>query len=90
MVLEKITKNANYCLETLCHDLEVLECEDDFIKIPQRKRRNKMSDHPSKKLKLAKNRIMTEISNLAENSSQKPIDSRDYIDDEAEGNVEIK
>jgi len=86
-VLDKIGKNANYCLETLTVDVENLESKDDFVQMPKRKR--KSADDPcktpSKKRKLSKKHIL-EVARDEEKAGQSTSQlGKLFINDQAEG-----
>ena len=51
--LEKVTKNANYCLETMVNDFEGMQSLDDFVHVTPVKRKRKAGppEKPKKKKK---------------------------------------
>ena len=81
-MLEKISKNSNYCLDCLSNDLEILECADDFEKTIKRKRK---SSRPAEGQNTQKKRRKTKCSTPKEADEEQVVSVSSYIKDEAEG-----
>ena len=84
--MDKISKNASYCLETLTVDVENLENKEDFVQLPKRKR--KLAEDPTKtpvkKRKMSKKRLL-EAARQAEVEEPTAKIGKMFISDEAEG-----
>ena len=80
-MLDTITRNSNYCIDTLIHDLESLQCCDDFVTQPKRKRKSTpIADVSAKKRKIIKNWSKSELVPAAE-----PNQVKQFFHDQAEG-----
>jgi len=83
MIIEKIEKNANYCLDTLSNDMEKLECADDFLKAPKRKRKSDIQSRLPVKKKMSKQKIIPQMATRDDDSNF--LKAKQFLDDEAEG-----
>lgn len=87
IILDKIGKNANYCLETLATDIEALECTDDFVQAPKRKRKSAdPCKTPVKKRKPCKKRLLAAVREAEDDSDTPKVLAKTFLDDQAEGN----
>ena len=88
MILDKIGKNANYCLETLTADVESLECRDDFVQIPKRKRKSDDASQcktPIKKRKPTKKNLLEAAREAEEAGETSKKVAKMFINEQAEG-----
>lgn len=71
-------------MDSLTNDMEKLECADDFLQAPKRKRKSgNQPQVPIKKKKISRPKIIPQVATRDEDSSF--VKAKQFLDDEAEG-----
>ena len=69
-MLDKISRNANYCLETLSADVENLENSSDFVHAVKRKAKPSSSDTPAKRRRISKKTVIDLTEDVDDNDEE--------------------
>ena len=94
--MDKINKNANYCLETLSADVDNLECMTDFVHAVKRKSKS-TSETPAKRRRMTK-KALADLTNDEDEEIEQPppkpakapksASAKTFIKDEADEEAE--